>query len=107
MTYKGDLAGFPLDTRLLKLDYDGLQRQREFYAPRYDRPANATTSRLPDARTLLYWNPSLKIGAPGKTQLDFYTSDQTGTYVVEVNGLTNDGQAGYQQTRFEVKNTPK
>ncbi|WP_018619480.1 hypothetical protein [Spirosoma luteum] len=103
MTYKGDLAGFPLDTRLLKLDYDGLQRQREFYAPRYDRPA----SRLPDGRTLLYWNPALKTSAQGKTQLDFYTSDQTGTYVVEVNGLTNEGHAGYQQTLFNVKNTPK
>jgi hypothetical protein len=107
MTYKGDLAGYPLDARLLKLDYDGLQRQREFYAPRYDRTANVTTSRLPDGRTLLYWNPALKTSTQGKTELDFYTSDQTGTYVVEVNGLTNDGQAGYQQTRFDVKNTPK
>ena len=107
MTYKGDLAGFPLDARLLRLDYDGLQRQREFYAPRYDRPATPATSRLPDARTLLYWNPALKIGAQGKSQLDFYTSDQTGTYVVEVNGLTNDGQAGSQQTRFDVVNSPK
>ncbi len=107
MTYKGDLAGFPLDTWLLKLDYDGLQRQREFYAPRYDRPTSATTNRLPDGRTLLYWNPALKTSPQGKTQLDFYTSDQTGTYEVEVNGLTNEGYAGYQQTYFNVKNTPK
>lgn len=107
MTYKGDLAGFPLDARLLKLDYDGLQRQREFYAPRYDRPATPATSRLPDARILLYWNPTLKTSVEGKTQLDFYTSDQTGTYVVEVNGLTNDGHAGTQQTRFNVISSPK
>ena len=106
MTYKGDLAGFPLDARLLKLDYDGLQVQREFYAPRYDTPKQQT-SRLPDARTLLYWNPDLSINAQGQAKAEFYTSDQTGTYVVEVNALNHDGNAGYQQTRFTVNNTPK
>lgn len=106
MTYKGDLAGFPLDDRLLKLAYDGLQLQREFYAPRYDRPSGAQ-SRLPDGRTLLYWNPALPISAQGKGRVDFYTSDQDGTYVVEVNGLSGNGRAGSQRTGFTVKNTPK
>ena len=106
MTYKGDLAGFPLDARLLKLDYDGLQLQREFYAPRYDRNPGAQ-SRLPDGRTLLYWNPALQTNAQGKGRVEFYTSDQTGTYVVETNGLTAEGKAGSQRTLFTVKNTPK
>ncbi|WP_297373069.1 hypothetical protein [Spirosoma sp.] len=106
MTYKGDLAGFPLDARLLKLDYDGLQLQREFYSTRYDTPRQLT-SRLPDGRTLLYWNPNLKTDAQGKGRAEFYTSDQTGTYVVEINGLTTDGQAGSQRALFEVKNSPK
>jgi hypothetical protein len=100
MTYKGDLAGFPLDPYLVKLNYDGLQVQREFYAPRYDTPKQRD-SRLPDGRTLLYWNPSLKPNAQG--QIDFYTSDQDGTYLVEVNGLASDGRVGTQQLRFEVK----
>jgi hypothetical protein len=100
MTYKGDLAGFPLDPYLVKLDYDGLQVQREFYAPRYDTPKQRD-SRLPDGRTLLYWNPSLKPNARG--QVDFYTSDQDGTYLVNVNGLAPDGRVGTQQLRFEVK----
>ncbi|GAB3689361.1 Plug domain-containing protein [Spirosoma flavus] len=106
MTYKGDLAGFLLDNRLVKLDYDGLQLQREFYAPRYETPRQQT-SRLPDGRTLLYWNPNVTVNAQGKSQLDFYTSDQTGTYLVEINGLTTEGQAGYQRTLFEVKNVAK
>jgi hypothetical protein len=100
MTYKGDLAGFPLDPYLVKLNYDGLQVQREFYAPRYDTPRQRD-SRLPDGRTLLYWNPSLNPNAQG--QVDFYTSDQDGTYLVEVNGLASDGRVGTQQLRFEVK----
>lgn len=104
MTYKGDLAGFPLDNKLVKLDYDGLQLQREFYAPRYDQNP---TSRLPDARTLLYWNPDLKTNAQGKAQIDFSTSDQAGTYLIDVNGLTTQGVAGSQQLLFIVKNSPK
>ncbi|MVM28875.1 hypothetical protein GO755_02435 [Spirosoma sp. HMF4905] len=106
MTYKGDLAGFPLDTRLVKLEYDGLQLERQFYSPRYDS-AKLLASRLPDARTLLYWNPNLQTNAQGKGHIEFYTSDQPGTYLVEVNGLTKDGVAGSQQVRFEVKNRPE
>ncbi|QMW04269.1 hypothetical protein [Spirosoma foliorum] len=103
MTYKGDLAGFPLDPRLVKLEYDGLQLERQFYSPRYDS-AKQLSSRLPDARTLLYWNPNLQTNAQGKGHIEFYTSDQPGTYLVEVNGLTKEGIAGSQQVRFEVKN---
>lgn len=130
MTYKGDLAGFPLDTgtapagRLLKLDCQGLQLQREFYTPRYTGTAPAgmperrtgpsdqsdrldRSTRLPDARTLLYWSPSLKTDAQGKVLVEFPTSDQTGTFVVETNGLTADGFAGSGQLLFEVKNPLK
>ncbi|UHG92425.1 hypothetical protein [Spirosoma oryzicola] len=104
MTYKGDLAGFPLDTRLLKLDYDGLQLQREFYAPRYSTPKQQE-SRLPDGRTLLYWNPALRPNEQGKSQVDFYTSDLAGSYLIEVNGLSGNGNAGFQRLLFEVKKT--
>ena len=110
MTYKSDWPVFG-STRLLKLEYDGLQGQREFYVPRYDRPAgqppNQSASRLPDARTLLYWNPDLKTDAQGTGHVEFSTSDQTGTYVVDVNGLTPDGHAGGRWVLFDVKNSPK
>ncbi|UFH52202.1 hypothetical protein [Spirosoma sp. KNUC1025] len=106
MTYKGDLAGFPLDPNLLKLEYDGLQLQREFYSPRYDT-AKQLESRLPDGRTLLYWNPNLQTDANGHCLIEFFTSDQPGTYLIDVNALSKDGAAGSQRMMFDVKNTPK
>ncbi|GAB2560625.1 carboxypeptidase-like regulatory domain-containing protein [Spirosoma aerophilum] len=106
ISYKGDLAGFPINPAAVTLSYDGLQLQREFYSPRYET-AKQLSSRLPDARTLLYWNPALKTDAQGKGRVQFYTSDQPGTYVAEVNGLDPNGQAGNQRVLFEVKNTPK
>lgn len=101
-TYKGDLAGFPLDPRALLAEYEGLQGQREFYAPHYDT-ALAQQSRRPDLRNLLYWNPSVR-PTPGQgAQLNFYTSDQAGRYRVVVQGLADDGLAGSTSFDFEVK----
>ena len=34
-TYNGYLAGFELDPNSIVVEYEGLQRQREFYAPHY------------------------------------------------------------------------
>ncbi|MGI4887411.1 MAG: MG2 domain-containing protein [Janthinobacterium lividum] len=101
-TYKGDLADFPLDAHALLQAYEGLQGQREFYAPQYTTPA-AAQSRLPDFRNLLYWNPSV-LAKPGtNTAATFYTSDQTGTYRVVVQGVTKDGLTGSASFTFEVK----
>ncbi|GHB54489.1 hypothetical protein [Persicitalea jodogahamensis] len=101
-TYKGDLAGFELDPRSLVQSYDFAQSRREFYAPRYDI-ASDRASRLPDFRNLLHWSPTLTTNAQGKQGLDFYTSDQTGTYRVVVQGLTPGGTAGSGEYVFEVK----
>ncbi|MFD2722071.1 hypothetical protein ACFST9_25355 [Hymenobacter monticola] len=96
-TYKGDLGGAAPDPYALLQDYEGLQAQREFYAPRYDTP-QAAQNRLPDFRNLLYWNPN----ASGE-ELTFYTSDQAGKYRVVVQGLSPNGAAGSGSFDFEVK----
>lgn len=101
-TYKGDLGGFELDPRALVLSYDFAQSRREFYAPRYDA-ADSRASRLPDFRNLLHWSPTLMTNAQGKQALNFYTSDQTGTYRVVMQGLTPGGTAGSGEFVFEVK----
>ncbi|GAB2788637.1 hypothetical protein HNQ93_003094 [Hymenobacter luteus] len=101
-TYKGDLEGFPLDPRVLVQQYEGLQGQREFYAPRYDTP-EARRSRLPDLRNLLYWNPSVTATGSGAQQLEFYTGDQAGRYLVVVQGLSATGLPGSTSFTFEVK----
>ena len=100
-TYKGDLAGFELDPRALVLSYQFAQSQKEFYSPRYD--ATNRDSRLPDFRNLLNWTPTLIPNVQGKTSLDFYTSDQTGTYRVVVQGITPNGAVGSKEITFEVK----
>jgi hypothetical protein len=97
----GDLANYPLDSRSLVQNYEGLQRQREFYAPRYETPASRN-GRLPDFRDLLFWAPEVKPDANGKFAVEFYTSDQTGSYEVVIQGLTKDGLPGTGNTAFDV-----
>ncbi|MFD3000587.1 hypothetical protein ACFS7Z_09465 [Pontibacter toksunensis] len=104
-TYQGDLAGFQLDPRSLLVEYEGLQLQREFYAPAYNNDQQRQ-NRLPDFRNLLHWAPDVVTRADGKAALSFYTSDQPGTYVVVVQGLTNSGLAGSRSITFEVKQQP-
>lgn len=101
-TYKGDLGGLPLDPRALVLSYEGVQGKKEFYAPRYETP-ELYKNRVPDFRNLLHWSPQILTDAQGKQAIYFYTSDQTGTYKVVVQGLTDKGIAGNKSFIFEVK----
>lgn len=98
-TYNGNYEGFPLTAETLLLNYAGLQGKREFYSPDYggDRPL---TSRIPDARSLLYWNADINIS--GKQEISFYTSDMPGAYKVVVQGITREGKAGFASFVFEV-----
>ena len=101
-SYKGDMEGFEIDPRATIINYEGLQLQRDFYAPVY-----ATTmqqqSRMPDFRNLLFWTPELITNAQGWAQTSFYTSDVPGKYVVVIEGLSKDGRLGQKTIYFDVK----
>lgn len=100
-TYKGDLGGFELNSKALLQAYEGLQLQREFYAPTYETPEQKQ-SRLADLRNLLHWAPELVLETGQQGQTHFYTSDQTGTYLVVVQGLTKDGHIGSKVLTLKV-----
>jgi hypothetical protein len=51
----------------------------------------------------LHWQPSLTLKPGTSQELTFYSSQQAGRYVVVVQGLAADGQAGSASTVFEVK----
>ncbi|QNF33064.1 hypothetical protein HUW51_10080 [Adhaeribacter swui] len=100
-TYKGNLDGFDLNPNTFVQEYEGLQYQREFYAPRYETTTEKQ-SRLPDQRNLLYWNPQV-ITTSNKQKLEFYTSDKAGKYLISIQGLSKTGLAGSTNLIFEVK----
>ncbi|AYA35747.1 hypothetical protein D3Y59_00960 [Hymenobacter oligotrophus] len=101
-SYRGDMAGAQPDARALVQAYEGLQWEREFYAPRYETESQKQ-SRLPDLRHLLYWNPNIATTAGLPQQPSFYTGDEPGRYLVVVQGLSATGLAGSSSFTFEVK----
>jgi hypothetical protein len=48
-------------------------------------------SRNPDFRQLLYWNPGLLVQGGKTLTIEFNTSDNTGSYVIQIRGVTSDG----------------
>lgn len=101
-TYKGDMAGFEIDSRATIMDYEGLQLQRDFYAPAYETEGQLL-SRMPDFRNLLYWSPKVITNGNGKEQTGFYSSDVPGRYAIVIQGMSEDGRAGSKVVFFEVK----
>lgn len=102
-TYHGELEDFKLNPKAVKLDYEGLQLKREFYAPAYETAAQVA-SRLPDFRNVLYWSPDIKTDANGNAQLTFYTSDIKGKFIAVLEGMDERGKAGRCTFGFEVGN---
>lgn len=101
-TYQGDLGGFALNPRALVLDYEGLQINREFYSPIYD-DKKTRSSRVPDQRSLLYWNPDVILTGKEAGKLSFYTSDLPGNYRIDIQALAEDGTPASTSATFSVK----
>jgi len=101
-TYEGDLAGFELDPGSVVVEFDGIQRQRQFYAPQYDTESSRQ-SPVPDFRNLLFWSPEIRTGTNGKSSLSFYSSDLPGQYAIMVQGITVEGIPGSRLVTIDVK----
>lgn len=101
-TVNGDAGEQTIDPHALVLDYEGLELQREFYQPVYETEAQGK-SRIPDFRDVLYWSPNVILDTLGKSKISFYTADQSGNYIVVIQGISEDGIPVCKYFTFEVK----
>lgn len=77
----------------------GYHTQRQF-SDFFARPEDQNR---PDIRTTLHWNPFLYSNAKGQAMETFWSSDQTGSYDVIVQGLGDDGRPYFGRGRFRVE----
>jgi len=75
---------------------------REFYAPKYETLTPAEWQR-PDLRSLVHWEPNLRLDSTGKGEVFFYNADITGTTCVIVEVISETGELGYGLLRYGVK----
>lgn len=103
-TYEGDFDLEEIPEYLVKKSYQGIQQQREFYSPNYTTQKEQL-KRIPDYRNTLYWNPQITLQPNKKVNVEFYTSDTSGSYDVVVNGITKTGEPIYKKVQFSVNKT--
>jgi hypothetical protein len=64
--------------------------------------SKSNSSRVPDLRSVLYWNPLQQVDNYGKSQFSFYTSDNIGSFDILVKGITKQGEPFDARGSFEV-----
>jgi hypothetical protein len=99
-SYSSRKIDSPLDS-VMTINYKNYDAPHEFIMPEFE------VSTIPDVRHLLYWNPEVNINSNEEVELEFYTSDVAGTYVVKVNGITKQGLPLSNSLMFEVKQKKK
>ncbi|NJK95382.1 MAG: hypothetical protein HC905_11145 [Bacteroidales bacterium] len=78
-----------LNSNNVRLRHEAFFEVPPLYSPDYS--VTDVKGRDPDFRQVLYWNPDLEI-VSGKTfEIDFFTSDYAGNYLIKVSGVTDKG----------------
>ncbi|MEL6355328.1 MAG: MG2 domain-containing protein, partial [Bacteroidota bacterium] len=98
-TKKGGDANAP-EPGVLRTQFNGYRSIRQFAVFDYEDPKNRNR---PDLRTTIHWNPLLETDLLGRATESFFASDQTGEFLVVVQGLRNNGQPFFGTTQFKVQ----
>ena len=102
VTKKGNLSAMEFDNSVFRQVYEGCQPKIEFCSPEYSTDS-LKSSRIPDYRNTLYWNPGMQTEKDGKTFIEFYTSDESSDYTIVVKGISSDGKTGYSTAVLKVQ----
>lgn len=100
-TKTNNFAGIKLPESSTFLEFQALEDEMEFIVDENPIP-NDESTRIPDFRNVLYWNPNVTNIQDGTT-ISFTSSDYEGQYDVIVRGITKDGYFGFGKAVFSVK----
>jgi hypothetical protein len=90
ITRAGDFSSVTLPPYAVRLPYRITEPVNTFSFPDYSDPA-IKQGRIPDFRNTMYWNPSVKPGVDGKATVEFWSSDYSGDYIIDIQGITDNG----------------
>jgi len=99
-TYNYDYPSITFGEETQLFDFEGTQGYRYFYSPVYEE---GNSTRMPDFRHTLLWEPSIESKGQKELVIPFYTSDMPGSYRVTVEGIGVDGSVVSTSCVFEVK----
>jgi hypothetical protein len=102
ITKAGDFSYVPLPGYMIRLPYRVIEPVWSFFSPDYSS-AEMRNSRIPDYRNTLYWNSSVKPDKDGKARIEFWSSDNKSDYVINIQGITQEGKIISLHKTFKVQ----
>ncbi len=72
-----------------------------FYSPKYETPEQRH-SPIPDSRITLLWKNNLKTDSLGNANVTFYTGDKKGTFLINIQGISQKNGPIFKQIPIEV-----
>ncbi|MDO3694773.1 Plug domain-containing protein [Wenyingzhuangia sp. chi5] len=86
---------------IINFDAVGFYTARKFYAPDHINGFEELNKK--DVRTTLHWEPIIKIFDQEDTEISFFTSDIKSDYIIEVEGISANGQPIHAIKTFNVE----
>lgn len=86
---------------IIDFKINGFYTAKEFYAPDHVNGIEEQTKA--DVRTTLHWNPKIKTTKTADTIISFFTSDSKSTYLIEIEGVTENGIPVYATSKIFVE----
>ena len=94
VTKKGDLSSFESENSAYRQVFEGYKPEYNFLNVDYGVDS-LKKSHVPDFRNTLCWQPQVKTDKDGRASVEFYTSDESGQYVIIIEGITSSGNAAF------------
>jgi hypothetical protein len=102
ITRSGNFSNINMPGYAVILPYRVVEEPAIHTAPDYSDEKNRL-SRTPDLRNTLYWNPSVKTDVNGKAEIQFWTSDLPGNYIINIEGISRTGEKIKLHKTFKVR----
>lgn len=102
-TKKGDLSALNFDNRIFRQEFFGYEQSYKFSGLDYSIDSTYA-SPIADFRNLLYWNPDLNTDQKGTGKIKFYTPDDSGKYIIVLEGINPKGEIERTEVPFSVVN---
>ncbi len=90
ITRVGNFSNVELPGHAIRLPYRVTETANNFLSSDYSS-SELKQNRIPDFRNTLFWAPSVKPGTKDKMTIEFWASDLSGNYVIDIQGITFQG----------------
>ncbi len=102
ITKTGDFSSISLPDYMIRLPYRVIDPVHSFVSPDFST-SEMKENHIPDYRNTLYWNSSVTPDENGKASVEFWSSDNKGDYIINIQGITQDGRPVSLQKILKVR----